>query len=154
MDITINGQAGEKKGRLSATEKISYGIGDCGANVIVALASSFLTGYYTDTVGIAAAAIGTMMLLCRVFDGITDLIMGALVDKTKSRFGKARPWLLWTAPLMGISLFLIFSIDISNIGSLLKTFLSMLRSSWIVFLALTPCLIRISTHSRYTSWNV
>ena len=58
--------------KLSFGEKFSYGLGDCGANVIVAMCSTFLTAYYTDTVGIAAAAVGTMMLLTRIFDGITD----------------------------------------------------------------------------------
>ena len=81
-------------------------MGDCGANVTVALCSTFLTAYYTDTVGIAAAAVGTMMLLARVFDGITDIVMGAVVDRTKTRWGKARPWVLWTAPLMAIALIL------------------------------------------------
>ncbi|MFR2848770.1 MAG: MFS transporter, partial [Hungatella hathewayi] len=81
-----------KKKNLSWSEKISYGMGDCGANVTVALCSTFLTAYYTDTVGIAAAAVGTMMLLARIFDGVTDIIMGAIVDRTKSKWGKARPW--------------------------------------------------------------
>ena len=93
---------GKKKTGLSWSEKISYGMGDCGANVTVALCSTFLTAYYTDTVGIAAAAVGTMMLLARVFDGVTDIVMGAIVDKTKTRWGKARPWVLCTAPLMAI----------------------------------------------------
>ncbi len=130
-------QSQDKKVRLSATEKLSYGIGDCGANVIVALASSFLTGYYTDTVGVAAAAIGTMMLLCRVFDGITDLIMGALVDKTKSKYGKARPWLLWTAPLMGISLFLIFNVPASlgATGKLIYIYLTYIFQNCIIYTA-------------------
>ena len=101
---------GIKKTSLSWSEKISYGMGDCGANVTVALCSTFLTAYYTDTVGIAAAAVGTMMLLARVFDGVTDIIMGAIVDKTKTRWGKARPWVLWTAPLMAIALILEFNV--------------------------------------------
>ena len=97
-----------KNGRLAWSEKICYGFGDCAANVYVALASTFYTGFLTDTVGIAAAAAGTMMLVARIFDGATDLVMGAIVDKTKSRFGKARPWLLWTAPFMFIGLILLF----------------------------------------------
>ena len=98
------------KKTLTNQEKFSYGMGDCGANIIVAMCSTFLTAYYTDTVGIAATAIGTMMLISRVFDGITDIIMGAIVDKTKSKWGKARPWLLWTAPFMALSLILLFNV--------------------------------------------
>ncbi len=103
--------------KLGFSEKLAYGLGDCGANVYVAMASTFLTGYYTDTVGLAAAAVGTMMLLARIFDGVTDLIMGALVDKTKSKYGKARPWVLWTAPLMAIGLILLFAVPKSMYGS-------------------------------------
>lgn len=99
-----------KEHRLSMNEKISYGLGDCAANVYVAMASSFLTAYYTDTVGLAAMAVGTMMLLARIFDGATDLIMGVIVDKTKSKYGKARPWVLWTAPLMCIGLIAMFAV--------------------------------------------
>ncbi len=76
--------------KLTWGEKISYGMGDCGANVVVALTGTFLTGYFTDTVGIAAAAVGTMMLIARIFDGITDILMGAIVDKTNTRWGKAK----------------------------------------------------------------
>lgn len=100
----------KKENRLSMKEKISYGLGDGAANIYVAMAMTFLTGYYTDTVGLAAAAIGTMMLVARLFDGVTDLIMGAIVDKTKSKYGKARPWVLWTAPLMAIGLVALFRV--------------------------------------------
>lgn len=103
--------------RLSFGEKLSYGFGDCAANVYVAMASTFLTAYYTDTVGLAALAVGTMMLIARIFDGVTDLVMGAIVDKTKSKYGKARPWVLWTAPFMLIGLILMFSVPSSLSGS-------------------------------------
>lgn len=99
-----------KEHRLQTGEKIAYGLGDCAANVYVAMAGTFLTAFYTDTVGIAAAAVGTMMLLARILDGVTDLMMGAIVDKTKSRYGKARPWVLWSAPLMCIGLILLFTV--------------------------------------------
>ena len=95
--------------KLSFMEKFSYGLGDCSANIVVALTGTFLSAYYTDTVGIAAAAVGTMLLLCRVLDGGSDLLMGALVDKTSSKYGKARPWMLWTAPLMAAGIYLLFN---------------------------------------------
>jgi GPH family glycoside/pentoside/hexuronide:cation symporter len=81
------------------------------------MASTFLTGYYTDTVGLAALAVGTMMLVARIFDGATDLMMGAIVDKTKSKYGKARPWVLWTAPFMAIGLVFLFGVPSSMYGS-------------------------------------
>ena len=71
----------EKENRLSISEKLCYSAGDCGSQIYVTLCTYFLTGFYTDTVGIAAAAIGTMMLFARLFDGTSDLIMGAILDK-------------------------------------------------------------------------
>ncbi len=82
-------------------ERIGYSIGDVGVNLVWILPSSFLMLYYTDSAGICAAFIGTMMLICRLFDGISDILMGILIDKTHSRLGKARPWLLYMSlPLM------------------------------------------------------
>jgi GPH family glycoside/pentoside/hexuronide:cation symporter len=102
--------------KLGFGEKLAYGMGDSAANVYVAMASTFLTGYYTDTVGLAALAVGTMMLVARIFDGATDLMMGAIVDKTKSKYGKARPWVLWTAPFMAIGLVFLFGVPSSMYG--------------------------------------
>ncbi len=126
-----------KSKKLTFQEKLAYGMGDCGANVVVAMCSTFLTAYYTDTVGIAAAAIGTMMLLTRIFDGITDIIMGTLVDKTRTKWGKARPWLLWTAPLMGLSLVLLFNVPagMSDGGKLIWAYLTYIFQSCIVYTA-------------------
>lgn len=123
--------------KLSFGEKISYGLGDCGANVIVAVCSTFLSGYYTDTVGIAAAALATMMLIVRIFDGITDIIMGAIVDKTKSKWGKARPWVLWTAPFMAISLILLFNVPsgLSDGGKLVYAYITYIFQACIVYTA-------------------
>lgn len=101
---------------MSFVEKLSYGFGDCAANVYVAVAGTFLSAFYTDTVGIAVAAVGTMMLLARIFDGATDLVMGAIVDKTRSKYGKARPWVLWSAPFMYIGLIFLFTVP-SGLGS-------------------------------------
>ncbi|MCM8710070.1 glycoside-pentoside-hexuronide (GPH):cation symporter [Clostridium sp. SYSU_GA19001] len=122
---------------LTLGEKVSYGLGDCGANVIVAMCSTFLTAYYTDTVGLAAAAVGTMMLVARVFDGITDIIMGAIVDKTRTKWGKARPWLLWTAPLMALSFILLFNVPkgLSTNGKLIYVYLTYIFQACIVYTA-------------------
>jgi GPH family glycoside/pentoside/hexuronide:cation symporter len=94
--------------KLSIKERLSYGSGMGGANIFTALLSTFLLSYYTDTALINAAAIGTMFLITRAFDGISDIIAGILVDKTNTRFGKARPWILASAPLLAIGIALIF----------------------------------------------
>lgn len=123
--------------RLSTAEKLSYGFGDCAANVYVAMASTFLTAYYTDTVGLAALAVGTMMLIARIFDGVTDLIMGAIVDKTKSKYGKARPWVLWTAPFMFIGLVLLFNVPsgMASGGKLAYAYITYIFMNCIVYTA-------------------
>ena len=91
-------------------EKILYGLGDVGVNIIWALPSSFLMLYYTDSVGISAAYIGTMMLICRLFDGVSDILMGVIIDKTHTKWGKARPWLLFMGLPLIVSVFLTFHV--------------------------------------------
>ena len=96
--------------RLPMWKKICYGCGAGGGNVMSTLLASFLLSYYTDTAGIAAAAVGTMFVICRLLDGVTDLAMGGIVDKTNTKWGKARPWLVLCAPLMCIGIILIVSV--------------------------------------------
>lgn len=123
--------------RLSFAEKLSYGFGDCAANVYVAVAGTFLSAFYTDTVGIAVAAVGTMMLIARIFDGATDLVMGAVVDKTKSKYGKARPWVLWSAPFMCIGLILLFTVPmgLGSGGKLAYAYITYIFMNCIVYTA-------------------
>jgi len=96
--------------RISLKEKLAYSLGDVASNVVWSAAGAFLTYYYTNVVGIAAAAAGTIMLISRVFDGISDIIMGGIIDKTKSKFGKARPYLLWMAGPFALAAFLLFAV--------------------------------------------
>lgn len=96
--------------KLSLKEKVSYALGDTACNVVFGLTTTLLTLFYTDYAGINAATIGVIMLISRVFDGFSDIIMGFIVEKTKSKYGKARPWILWTAvpyAISGVALFLI-----------------------------------------------
>ncbi len=96
--------------KIPMWKKISYGCGAGGGNVMSTLLATFLTAYYTDTAGIAAAAVATMFLVCRLLDGVTDFAMGGIVDKTNTRWGKARPWLILAAPMMCIGIILIVSV--------------------------------------------
>lgn len=95
--------------RIPIVEKAGYGIASGGGNIITQILSTFLSSYLTDSVGIAVAAVGTMMLVARIFDGISDIIMGGVIDKTKTRWGKARPWLLVSALLIFVGLVALFS---------------------------------------------
>lgn len=102
--------------RSTPGEKIVYAFGDVG-NISWLLTASFLTVYYTDCVGLDAAFMGTMMLVCRIFDGVSDLLIGMLVDKTHSRWGKARPWILFTMIPLNISVFLMFRVPTALEGT-------------------------------------
>ncbi|MCC8181487.1 MAG: glycoside-pentoside-hexuronide (GPH):cation symporter [Clostridiales bacterium] len=90
--------------------KTVYGLGTGGGNVFSQIGAAFLLSYYTDTALIGAAAIGTMFVVCRIFDGISDLIMGAIVDKTNTKWGKARPWLILSGPLTFLGIVLLMHV--------------------------------------------
>ena len=84
----------EKK-YLKWFNKIGYGSGDIAGNVIFTFLSTFMMFFLTDTVGMNVGIVGTLMAVSKLFDGVTDLFCGALIDKTKSKMGKARPWMLF-----------------------------------------------------------
>ena len=81
--------------RLGWGEKLGFGLGDLGFNLYWTTVASFLAAFYTDVFGISAAAAGTMIFATRIIDAITDPVMGAIADRTRSRWGKFRPWLLF-----------------------------------------------------------
>ena len=76
-------------------QKLAYGSGDLASNCSYGLVSSFLLLYLSDVMGLKTNIIGTLMLVSKVFDGVTDVFFGNMIDKTKSRLGKARPWMLY-----------------------------------------------------------
>ncbi|GBD93892.1 inner membrane symporter YicJ [bacterium BMS3Abin05] len=99
---------------LSVVEKAGYGLGDTATNLVWRTLMVFLPIFYTDVFGITAAAVGTLLLTCRFLDGITDFIMGIIADRTETRWGKFRPWILWMALPFGI--FTILTFTTPNLG--------------------------------------
>lgn len=98
------------KTRLSWYNVLGYGVGDIANNFAFAMGSLFLLSYYTDVAGIGAAAAGTMLMLVRVLDAGFDLLAGRIIDRTRTRWGRFRPYLIWGAiPLMALSV-LVFSV--------------------------------------------
>lgn len=95
--------------KISLKEKIAYSFGDTACNIVYGL-TSILTFFYTDYVGVPIGIVGLIILISRVFDGGSDLIMGLLTDRTKSKYGKARPWILWMCVPYAISGVLLFTI--------------------------------------------
>ena len=99
--------------KTSAKEKVSYGLGGVGYQMTLALSNAFLTLYYTDSVLISASFVGTMMFIARLMDGLSDIAMGLVIEKTHSRFGKARPWVALGAIPLAISIVLMFNVPAS-----------------------------------------
>ncbi|MDE3744159.1 MFS transporter [Maribacter polysaccharolyticus] len=98
-----------KTGKVSIKEKIGYGLGDAAANIGWRGVGTFLIIFYTDVVGLNPVTVGILLLTARFSDGISDIVMGIIGDRTNSKYGKFRPWILWTAIPLGISLALLFT---------------------------------------------
>lgn len=107
-------------GKIKLREKIGYGIGDMGFNFYWANISAFLLIFYTDVMGLSAAAVGTMILITKIIDAFTDPLMGAIADRTKTRFGKFRPYLLFAAlPMAGAGILTYSTPDLDDTGKLI-----------------------------------
>jgi len=96
-------------GKLSVTEKVGYGFGDLASNLFWQMFSIFIAKFYTDVFLLPAATMGTMLLVTRMFDSVVDPMMGTLADRTNTRWGKFRPYLLWMAVPMALTAVLAFT---------------------------------------------
>lgn len=112
--------------KVSLFEKIGYGIGDLACNLIFSTATSYLMYYYTDIALIPASSIATLFLIARVWDAINDPIMGIIVDKTNTRFGKFRPYILFGSFILALFAFLLFTVpvDASNSSKLIYVYIT------------------------------
>lgn len=108
--------------KLSLREKVGYSLGDAAAN-FVWRSGFFIPVFYTDTFGLAAAHATILILIVRLSDGISDIIMGSIADRTNTKAGKFRPWILWSTPALAIFLALIFTTpDLSYTGKVIYAF--------------------------------
>ncbi|MGC6655694.1 MFS transporter [Pantoea sp. EEL5] len=123
---------------LSLREKIGYGLGDAGGTVITCLITNFLTFFYTDVFGLTPALVGTLFMVLRVFDAVSDPVMGVIADRTHSCWGRFRPWQLWVAVPLGL------------IGALTFTVPAVSMDMKIVWAFATYLLLSVS----YTAINV
>ncbi len=124
--------------KLKLKEKAGYGFGDFASSMFWKMFSVYLLFFYTDVFGISAAVVGTMFLVTRIFDGLNDPIMGILADRTNTKWGKFRPYLLWMA------------IPFALFGVLTFTTPDLTTSSKIIYAYVTYCLMMIV----YTAVNV
>ncbi|WP_421595794.1 glycoside-pentoside-hexuronide (GPH):cation symporter [Rahnella sp. PD4] len=118
--------------KLSLKEKIGYGMGDAGSCMIWSVLALYLTWFYTDVYGLSPGIVGTLFLVIRIFDAFSDPIMGAICDRTHSKWGKFRPWLLWMAVPFGLGAILMFTTpDLSMNGKIIYAWVTYLIMSLI-----------------------
>lgn len=149
----MNPSSGEKSGdRLKTREYVGYALGDTASNFFFQTFNIFLTYYYIDVWGIPAAALLWLMPVIRVFDTFTDPLMGLIADRTKTRWGKFRPWLLWGAIPYGISGYLMFAApDLGERGKVIYAYITyglMMTSYTVINVPYSSLLGVISPSSR------
>ncbi|MDO4650776.1 MAG: glycoside-pentoside-hexuronide (GPH):cation symporter [Eubacteriales bacterium] len=96
--------------KLNMRSKLGYGVGDAGANFCWTFVASFFLLYCTNVLGVSAAAVGTLLMISKIFDGISDVFMGAIIDRTRSKMGKARFWFFWSSFPVAFCVYLLFNI--------------------------------------------
>ena len=123
-------------GRLGVGEKFAYGVGNFAEQMIFNPATMFVVFFYTDVVGIAAATVGTLLLFSRVFDFLGP-VMGLVVDRTHTRYGKGRPWLLWLCVPFGICTVLAFTVPgLGPTGKIIYAFITYNLALNFIFVAI------------------
>ncbi|MBR6382083.1 MAG: MFS transporter [Lachnospiraceae bacterium] len=120
----------ETKQKLTGAAKASYGLGAVGKDMVYMLSASYVLYYFQDILGVSAAAMGVILMVARVFDAFNDPIMGAIVAKTKTRWGKFRPWLLIGTLTNAVVLWLMFSAPPTMSGSGLVAYAAVTYILW------------------------
>ena len=111
--------------KVSLKEKIGYALGDGAANIAWRGVATFLFIFYTDVFGLSPVTVGVLFLVARFSDGISDVLMGIIGDRTNSKYGKFRPWILWTALPLGLILALLFtSPDLGSTGKIVYAYIT------------------------------
>ena len=129
LPIPVESMRAKSIHKLSIREKIGYALGDGAANIAWRGVATFLFIFYTDVYGLSPASVGLLMLIARSGDGVSDVLMGIVGDRTQSKYGKFRPWILWTAIPLAISLSLLFTTpDLGPTGKLVYAY-----STYILF---------------------
>ena len=111
--------------KLSFFDKVSYGFGDLASNVVFTAVGTYLMFFYTDIFGISAALVGTLFFVTRMWDAISDPIMGMIGDRTQTRFGKFRPYLLYVPiPLAIVAVLTFTTPDLDESGKIIWAFVT------------------------------
>ena len=116
--------------KLTVKEKVSYGLGAVGKDMVYMLSASYILYYYQDILGVKAYVMGIILLAARVFDAFNDPIMGVLVAKTKTKWGKFRPWLLIGTILNAVVLYFMFAAPPALDGAGLAAYAAIFYVLW------------------------
>jgi GPH family glycoside/pentoside/hexuronide:cation symporter len=111
--------------KISLKEKIGYGLGDAASSMFWKIFSMYLLFFYTDVFGLAPAVVGTMFLITRIWDSCFDPIVGIIADRTKTKWGKFRPYLLWVAvPFAVIGVLTFYTPDFDEKGKIIYAYVT------------------------------
>ena len=125
---------------LSLKEKLSYGASDCAYNLVFNVVTTYMMFYYTDVAGISLLSVGTLFLVVRVLDAVAGPVVGALIDKTHTKWGKVRPWFLWFGAPFAIIGVMAFSVP--NFGGVIKmiyVYVTYIMMNFLAVTVTTPC---------------
>ncbi len=120
----------EQKQKLGTKEKVAYGLGAVGKDMVYMLSASYILYYYQDILGVSAVAMGVILLVARVFDAFNDPIMGIVVAKTRTKWGKFRPWLMIGTLTNAVILFLMFAAPTNVSGSGMVAYAAVFYILW------------------------
>lgn len=125
MSLANSTQLNDRTAKLSVKEKLGYGFGDFGFNLYWTTLASFLAAFYTDVFGISAVAAANMLFITKFIDACTDPVMGAIADRTNTRFGKFRPYLLFAGlPMAGAAVLTFSTPDLNETGKIIYAYIT------------------------------
>lgn len=124
--------------KVPVSEKLAYCFGDPALTLMYTMTSTLLIYFYTNVVGISAGAVGMIMLISRIFDGFSDVAMGTIIDRTHSKYGKARIWILRLAVPYAVAAVLLFTMpNVGNMGKILYAFVTYNLMNTVVYTAIS-----------------
>ena len=135
------------KEKIGIGEKIAFMLGGMGGVPLFALISSFLVYFYTNVIGLDAGLIGGIILVSKIFDGVSDLIFGSIIDKTRTKYGVCRPWVLRIAIFGAIGILTLFTVpEVGTTGQLIYVFLSYNISQTVIYTIMQLAVISLPTY--------
>ena len=129
--------------KLSLKEKLSYGASDCAYNLVFNVVTTYMMFYYTDVAGISLLSVGTLFLVVRVLDAVAGPVVGALIDKTHTKWGKVRPWFLWFGAPFAIIGVMAFSVpNFGGVTKMIYVYVTYIMMNFLAVTVTTPCSAR------------